>query len=521
MEEGGKISRHFSIRTEKNELPLQLLIVSSSIIKRMNDATPEHRDPMETRRKKSDALLQLIRDGEPMTGSQKLQLIVHLSIPSILAQITSVMMFFIDQAMVGRIGVEAAAACGLVESSTWLCASLTSAASMGFSVQVAHFIGANDFQKARDVFRHALLFTTLFSVVVGAVGLMIGGQLPYWLGGGADIAHDATTYFCVFMLVIPFFQLSSLAGSMLKCSGNMRIPSIMSILICVMDVVFNFILIFIFHLGVLGVAIGTGLAIVIGALVQAYYAVFRSEMLALVRHRVLPKSLSINWDYVRNALKISTPMGAQSILMSGAQIVSTMIVAPLGNIAIAANTFAITAESLCYMPGYGIGEAATTLVGQSMGAARRDLCRSFARMTVFSGMTVMAVMGMVMYLTAPQLMALMTPMQDIIDLGASVLRIEAFAEPMFAASIVCYSVFVGAGDTLRPAVMNLCSMWFVRLTLAALLAREYGLRGVWVAMAIELSFRGLLFLARLFSGKWEKARVNIRTEQTEENHNRQ
>ena len=125
-------------------------------------------------------------------------------------------------------------------------------------------------------------------------------------------------------------------------------------------------------------------------------------------------------------------------------------------------------------------------------------------MTVFSGMLVMALMGMVMFVTAPQLMALMTPVQDIIDLGASALRIEAFAEPMFAASIVCYSVFVGAGDTLKPAVMNLGSMWLVRLTLAAFLAKDYGLRGVWFAMAIELTFRGGIFLLRLFRGKWEK-----------------
>ena len=461
------------------------------------------------KQRKSERLLQLIRGGEPMTGSQKLQLIVQLSIPSILAQITSVMMFFIDQAMVGRIGVEAAAACGLVESSTWLCGSLTGAASMGFSVQVAHFIGASDFRKARDVFRHALLFALLFSAVIGLAGLLISRRLPFWLGGGADIAGDATIYFGVFMLVMPFFQLSSLSGSMLKCSGNMRIPSIMSILMCVMDVVFNFIFIFVFHLGVLGVAMGTGLAIVIGALVQAYYAIFRSDMLALVRRERKVASgegfkTKINWNYVRNALKISAPMALQSVLMSGAQIVSTMIVAPLGNISIAANTFAITAESLCYMPGYGIGEAATTLIGQSMGAARRDLCRSFARMTVFLGMAVMAVMGVVMFLTATELMALMTPVRDIIDLGAAVLRIEAFAEPMFAASIVCYSVFVGAGDTLKPAVMNLCSMWLVRLTLAAMLAKDYGLRGVWTAMAIELTFRGLMFLWRLFRGRWEK-----------------
>ena len=185
-----------------------------------------------------------------------------------------------------------------------------------------------------------------------------------------------------------------------------------------------------------------------------------------------------------------------------------MIVAPLGNIAIAANTFAITAESLCYMPGYGLGEAVTTLVGQSMGAGRKELCRSFARMTVSLGMLVMAVMGAVMFLFAPELMMLMTPVQEIVDLGASVLRIEAFAEPMFAASIVCYSVFVGAGDTLRPAAMNLCSMWLVRLTLAAWLAKDYGLRGVWTAMAIELTFRGIIFLWRMLRGNWMRGVIH-------------
>ena len=461
--------------------------------------------PKTKRAKTSDLLLEMIRAGRPMTRGQKLNLIFQLSIPSILAQITSVMMFFIDQAMVGRIGVEAAAACGLVESSTWLCGSLTSAMSMGFSVQVAHFIGANDFSRARSVFRHALVCALLFSAVVGVVGLLISGRLPFWLGGGADIAHDASIYFGVFMLVMPFFQLSGLSGAMLKCSGNMRIPSIMSVLMCVLDVCFNFILIFVFHLGVLGVALGTGMAVVIGAVVQAYFAIFRSDMLAL-RGR-LGERFAWQWNYVRNALKISIPMACQSILMSGAQIVSTMIVAPLGNISIAANTFAITAESLCYMPGYGIGEAATTLIGQSMGARRGDLCRSFARMTVASGMIVMALMGLVMYVSAYELMALMTPVAEICGLGAFCLRIEAFAEPMFAASIVCYSVFVGAGDTLKPAIMNLCSMWLVRLTLAAWLARDYGLRGVWFAMAVELTFRGGIFLLRLLRGNWMKTLV--------------
>ena len=205
---------------------------------------------------------------------------------------------------------------------------------------------------------------------------------------------------------------------------------------------------------------------------------------------------------LRNACKISIPMALQNILMSGAQIVSTMIVAPLGNVAIAAHSFAITAESLCYMPGYGIGDAATTLVGQTHGAGRIDLCKRFAYLTVGLGMAVMAVMGVVMYIFAPEMIGVLSPVNAIRELGTTCLRIEAFAEPFFAASIVTYSVCVGAGDTFKPAAINLGTMWLVRLTLAYGLSKSYGLEGVWIAMATELTFRGILFLVRLCKGSW-------------------
>jgi len=191
--------------------------------------------------------------------------------------------------------------------------------------------------------------------------------------------------------------------------------------------------------------------------------------------------------------------------------VSTIIVAPLGTIAIAANSLAITVESLCYMPGYGIAEAATTLVGQSIGAGQTLMTRSFARMSVGLGIAVMTLMGLLMFVFAPELMTIMTPVDAIIAQGAQALRIEAFAEPMFAAAIVCNGVFIGAGDTLIPAAMSLFSMWAVRLTLAASLAPRYGLKGVWVAMAIELTFRGLIFLFRLFRGRWQEKIISRKT----------
>lgn len=451
--------------------------------------------------KKSEALLANIRNGLPMSQNEKLKLIVSLSIPSILAQITTVMMFFIDASMVGHLGAEASASIGLVESTTWLMGSVMSAASMGFSVQVSHFIGANDFFKARQVFRHGLLCGLAFSLIIATIGTSIHSVLPLWLGGGNDINHDASQYYLVFSLTMPFILLFHLSASMIKCSGNMQLPSLMSVLLCVLDVIFNYLFIYILHLGVVGAAIGTSMAYISTSLPIAWMATRRNKILALQLDNVPFKWV---WDYVTKAIRISLPMAIQSVLMSGAQIVSTLIVAPLGNIAIASNSFAITAESLCYMPGYGIGDAATTLVGQTYGAGRKDLCKSFAHMTVGLGMLVMAFMGLIMYIFAPEMIGLLSPVESIRTLGTTILRIEAFAEPFFAASIVVYSICVGAGDTLRPAIMNLVSMWCVRLTLAAWLARDYGLKGVWTAMAIELTFRGSIFLYRLFRGNWLK-----------------
>ena len=452
--------------------------------------------------KKTEYLMESIRSGRTMARSEKLNLIVGLSIPSMLAQISTVLMFFIDASMVGHLGAEASASIGLIESTTWLVGSLLSAAATGFSVQVAHFIGANDFVKARQVFRHALICGLAFSVFLSLIGVGIHSHLPYWLGGGADIASASSGYFLIYSLVLPFVYLYHTSEMMLKSAGNMHTPSVMAILVCICDVIFNYIFIYICKLEVVGAAMGTALAYICISLPNLYLSACKNRMLNLRQDHV-----RFHWvkEYVQRACKISIPIAIQNILMSGAQIVSTMIVAPLGNIAIAAHSFAITAESLCYMPGYGIGDAATTLVGQTHGAGRIDLCRNFAYMTVGLGMLVMALMGVIMYVFAPEMIGVLSPVEAIRQLGTTCLRIEAFAEPFFAASIVTYCVCVGAGDTFKPAAINLGTMWLVRLTLAYALSKSYGLEGVWIAMATELTFRGVLFLIRLFRGSWMKS----------------
>lgn len=456
-----------------------------------------------------------IQSGERMSLRQQIALTAKLSLPAILAQLSSILMQYIDASMVGRLGAQPAASVGLMSSSLWLFWGVCSMITMGFSVQVAHRVGAKNYDDARSVLRQGITSCIIISLGITAIGLAIARSLPSWLGGDPAITDEAGIYFSVFVCALPMLTLNYLAGGMLRCAGNMKVPSLLNVGMCLMDVVFNFFLIFPMRevsvfgleftmpgagLGVLGAALGTVLAECLTALLMLYYLCYRQKGLDIGHHR--NGSFRPRRDVLRNAFKIAAPMTAEHAIFCGAQIMITIIVAPLGVVAIAANAFAVTAESLCYMPGFGIGDAATTLVGQSLGAGRQDLVKRFCHITVGMGMAVMTVMAVIMYLAAPLMMGIMTDDTAISSLGTEILRIEAWAEPMYAASIVAYGAFVGVGDTLIPAIMNFGSIWLVRIPVAALLAPTAGLRGVWIAMCVELTFRGLIFLWRMFGGWW-------------------
>lgn len=454
-------------------------------------------------------LLKELREGAQLSRGDQIRLIVQLSLPAIMAQLSHIIMQYIDAAMVGRLGSAQSASIGLMASSTWLLSGLCTASITGFTVQVAQHIGAREEKRARSIMNQGFVLAIVFGVLIGAAGAAASGILPAWLGGSSDICADASAYFLVYALSIPFVQLNNLSGGMLQASGNMRVPSILQALMCLLDVVFNALLIFPgatvldvripgAGLGVLGAALGTALAQAVTALLMMYFLLVRSPMLHVRRG----ERLVFERRYMIRALRIALPIGVERMIMSSAYVMATRIVAPLGTVAIAANSFGVTAESLCYMPGYGISAAASTLIGQSIGAKRDDLTRRLGVLTVALGMIVMSFSGALMFILAPVMIGMMSPDPAVVELGTQVLRIEAFAEPMFAASIVCSGVFRGAGDTLMPSIFNFLSMWGVRLPMAALLAPRLGLVGVWIAMFSDLTVSGILFLIRLRGKRW-------------------
>lgn len=454
-----------------------------------------------------DELLALVREGAgPMTLRQKLRLTVLLSLPAMVAQISSVIMQYIDASMLGRLGANEAASVGLVSTTIWLFGGLVSAFASGFSVQIAHHIGGNDSKGARSVVRQGITSALCFSLLLTIIGMSIAPHLPHWLGAGEEICDDASEYFAIFAAALPFLQLNLLAAGSLRCSGNIKVPSMLGVMMCVLDVIFNYIFIFMLHMGTAGAAYGTFAAEVVSMTGMLYFLIVKDKnlkfaldsdlsMLDMRQHlkAYLPTRMSL-----LKAFKIGSPISLERGVMCGAQIAITSIVAPLGAVSIAANSFGITAESLCYMPGYGVAEAATTLVGQSVGAKRHDLMKSFAYIALWVGMAIMTMMGVLMYFGSDLMMEIMTTDKAIISLGSEVLKIEAWAEPMFAAAIVVYSVYVGTGKTLIPSIMNLASIWVVRLSLALLLAPTFGLVGVWIAMCAELCWRGAAFIFKMW-----------------------
>ena len=323
---------------------------------------------------KQDLLLEL-REGRPLALRQQTALTLQLSFPAILAQISSIVMQYIDAAMVGQLGRDASAAIGLVASSTWLFGGLCRALVVGFSVMVAQRIGAGEEKDARNLVKQGLCAGFAFGLLIAAVGGAIASGLPHWLHADSSICPGASSYFLIFALSLPFVQLNRLAVGLLQAGGNMRTPSILLVLMCGLDVVFNSLLIFPTRqlgaftlpgadLGVTGAALGTALSETVVAIILCI-CLLRSPMLGLrkgERLRFVPVQL-------RRAVRLGAPVAIEQAVMSSAQVVTTRIIAPLGTVAIAANSFAVTAEALCYMPGYGVQSAAVTLIGQSVGAA--------------------------------------------------------------------------------------------------------------------------------------------------------
>lgn len=454
----------------------------------------------------------LARDEKPGIKTT-LSMIITLALPAVIEQVMITMVQYIDTAMVGSLGSTATAAVGLTASSTWLLNGLLSAAAIGFSVQVAQYVGAREIKSARNVIGQAVSFTALFGVLMAAIAFAVSFPLPRWLGADDAVSPLASDYFRIYSLAAPFNMCALMLGGVIRCAGDTKTPMLLNIFINVLNIILNFLLIYpARQISLLGAQIhvwGAGMGVKGAALGSLISLMIVSALYFLVLYRkpsqIRPQAgdgYRFTKPVLASAWRLGLPVALERTTICLAQIVLTAIVSGIGTVAIAAHHLADTAEALSYMPAYGVATAATTMVGQAIGAGRKDLAKSFGHIVTYIGIGIMTVGGAVLYFFSTNLIMIFSNEESVITLGARVLRIMALAEPCFAMSIVVTGVLRGAGDTKAPFLIGLFSMWGVRIVMALLVAKTMGLVGVWIAMAIDLCVRGILFMVRMYRGKW-------------------
>lgn len=439
--------------------------------------------------------------------------ILLLAWPAIVEQLMITLVQYVDTAMVGSLGSMATAAVGLTASTTWLFGGMFNAASIGFSVQVAQHLGAGRQKQARDVTWQALRFVVIFGLLLGGIAFALSFPLPAMLGAEAAVRPQASLYFRIIACAMPFTLGANMCSAILRCAGDTKTPMVLNLMINALNVVLNFIFIYpsrtitLFgsQLAIWGAGWGVGGAAFASGCSTA--VVFLLFVVVLIYKR---SPVQIKWrercGFQKECLvavwRLGLPAALERATLCVAQIVITAIITGIGTVAVAANHLAVTAESISYLPASGVAVAGTTLVGQAIGAGRKDLAKRFARMVSWMGIAIMTLGGALLFTLAPQLIRIFSQDPQVISLGAQVLRIVAFAEPLFGASIVASGALRGAGDSKGPFYISLATMWGVRITLSLLLAGSWGLVGVWLAMAAELCARGLIFMIRLYRGKW-------------------
>lgn len=448
------------------------------------------------------------------------RVIWYLAWPTVLEQLLITMVNYVDTAMVGSLGANATAAISLTSATTWLINGVFAAIGVGFSVPVGRYIGMRDNESARKVVKQAALAIVLFGLAFTGIIELVAPNLPAWLNADEAIRADAVSYLSIIGAAYLFSMSTSLCSAVLRCAGDTRSPLFFNTAANVINMVLNFFLIYSpRELNVLGLRFnmwGAGLGVSGAAIATAISIMFSGTMLFVTLYfrdspirPSLAGKLRLDKAIWKDMVKLATPVAFERVTLSSGQIVMTAMVTSLGTVSLAANYLAIQAESLTYMPAFGISAAATTLVAQALGANKPELARSFAKKCSLIGLIFMTSMGFVLYFGAPLLIGIFTSEAAVITLGAAVLQIEALAQPCYALAQVCSGALRGARDTRWPFYGCLIGMWIVRIPLAYVLTHVFaiGLAGVWIGMASDLTVRGIIMAIRLkkSSGKWGQA----------------
>lgn len=441
--------------------------------------------------------------------------IFWLAWPVMIEQLMSTFVQYVDAAMVGGLGAYATAAVSISNPIIMMINGIVMSCTIGLTAMVARSIGAKQFDYAKKLVRHGVLLILFLGLPLSIITALLSGQIPIWMGAEADVISHATTYNLILSIGRPFMVASMIFNSSLRGAGDTKTPMLINVLVNLINILGNFFLIsetptikiagleLAFKgagLGVAGAAIASAASFATGGILAALVIFNRDSVIKIS----LRDDYSPDKSIIKNVLTISLPAMLERLCMSSASVIVSKCIASLGTVAVASNSLFLTAESLSYMPAFAFQSAATTLVGQSLGAERPQLARKFLRYITYVGIAVMIVMGFVLYTFATPLISFFTKDQAVIELASTCLRIVAFLQPFQCCAWVFAGALRGAGDTKTCFIYTIICNWGFR-TLGSFVAvriLHYGLPSTVVFMFADGFVRSILFYLRVRGDKW-------------------
>ena len=434
--------------------------------------------------------------------------VLTLAWPSVMEQSLITLVGLVDAYIVGHLGAAAIAGVGLGGQVLNLVAALFSAVGVGATALIARHIGAQEPEEANQLAGQAFVLALGIGALAATLAFIFAVPIMVALGAAPEVVADGSAWLRV---VAPSFLLIGVllvgTGS-LRGAGDTRTPLGVMIIVNLVNVAIAWPLT---HglwglpaLGVVGSALGATSGNMVGGLLVAF-VLMRGHGPIKLRWR-LPAP---DFARLRRILNIGLPAGAEQVLLQAAMLNLALILSQLGTAAYAAHNIGIRIAAMAFLPGWGFSVAATTLVGQELGAREPERARKVAYVSFLFALAVMTGMGLVLFVFAEPILRLFTNDADVIRAGLVVIRADGLLQPVIAASFVFSGALRGAGDTKTTMLITIGSVWALRLVAAYLLAITFGLGllGVWLAIGIDFASRATWFWLRFKSGKWVALRV--------------
>lgn len=435
--------------------------------------------------------------------------IMKLAGPSLTEMILINFMQIINMIMVSRVGPEAIAAVGLTNQPIFFAYAVFIALNIGTTAIVAREIGSGNPEEANRIAQQSFILNITTSVVVMILGFFFAKPILVFMGAEDEVLAAGVPYAKVQFLSLGFSALAMGLSAMLRGAGDTITPMRINILTNVILISIGFPLIYgligLPKLGVIGAGVATFIASGIGAVLFVRKLFGGGAVIRLQTKRIF----TFQKERILRITKIGLPSAGEQFVMRGGQMVYAIIVAGLGTVVYAANQIAFTVLGLTFMPGLAFAAAATTLVGQSLGAKRPDLAERFGWEIRKLGGILSGAIGLMFVFFAPYIMMPFTDEAEIIHQGAIALRIIGLVQVSQSTAFILAGALRGAGDTKYPLYATFIGIWGFRVALSLLLVNvlHWGLLGAWLAIAADQLMRSFLIVARYRSGKWKAIKV--------------